>query len=95
MKNYASLDDFEGIIHTLVNDNTPSNIALSSAELLAAFSLLLRVYTLRDLPSEARAILIDLARTFSSELIRRHPFSEGYIDFLFGVASLRRFEDDL
>lgn len=87
---YARLEDFDRIIKTLMADPKAENLALTLGDETAMLSLLLRVYVLPDLNDEAAFMVRELCNKLAEEIIRRYPFSEGYIDYLIGVAALGR-----
>lgn len=87
---YARLDDFDGIIRNLMQNRAVEPLPMTLGEETACLSLLLRVYTLPDLNEEAQSLVLELCDKFSHDMIRRYPFCEGYVDFLYGAAAIRR-----
>lgn len=87
---YAGADDFDLIIKHIASDVHEAPFALTLGEELAVLSLLLRVYTLPDLDDKVAGMVQHLCAKFAEEIIRRYPFAEGYLDFLFGNAAFRR-----
>lgn len=87
---YAQLHDFDRIVKHLMTDGKEEAVMMTTGEELAVLSLMLRVYVLPDLEPQAAVLVKELCDKFSNDLIRRYPFSEGYIDFLYGAAAFRR-----
>lgn len=87
---YAGLDDFESIIKKLMSDPKELPLPMTLGEETACMSLLLRVYLLPDLDENAAFMVIDLCRKFADDIIDRYPFSEWYVDYLFGAAMMAR-----
>lgn len=87
---YASLEDFDSIIKKLAHDTQPRVLNITNAQLLATLSLLLAHYSLADHPPHVDEMFQDILTFYADELIDRYPFAEGYVDYLFGAALLRR-----
>lgn len=87
---YARLEDFGGIVHHLMQDETPQPFTLSTADQLVVFSMLLSMYASPDIPDHALPKIHDLCRRLADAMIARFPFCEGYLDFLFGAAAMSR-----
>lgn len=87
---YASLEDFETIIHILMTDPQEHPLPMTLGEETAILSLMLRVYVLPDVTDDAANLIRELCDKIADEIIRRYPFSEGYIDYLYGAAALGR-----
>lgn len=87
---YAGIDDFADIVKEIMLDDIPLPMELSSADKLVLLSLMLRMYTSPEVPDGALPKLKTLCDKLSDSLIARYPFSEGYIDWLYGAAILAR-----
>lgn len=87
---YASLDDFDAVIRHLMHAPGTEPLPLTLAEEITTLSLLLRVFILPDLPDDAAYMVRELCNRYADEVIRRYPYAEGYIDYLYGAAALGR-----
>lgn len=90
MPPYATLEDFPGIVHELMQDLVPRTFQTNTAELLVILNLLLRMYSSPEVPNHATEKLLDTCRRLASAIENRYPDSAGYLDFLMGTAVMVR-----
>lgn len=78
---------FLNTIRELMTDRETKPYLLSTADLMVIMSSLLGAYAMSDTPEPARDSLMTLAREISDYIEARHPTSEPYLAFLFGLAA--------